>query len=94
MVFELLSYSAIALLTARYFSPLDPIKGWLIDKIVRYMVKWNWSWMEHLVVLITCPTCQAFWLTLFMTWSLPQAAIVSIFTKIVYLIIEKLSYND
>lgn len=87
---ELLGYSAIALLTAKYFGPLDFFRNWLTGKLSNLMIKYNWNWLFHFIVLVTCPVCQSFWLTLVLTHSLPQAAIVSILTKIIDLIIEKL----
>jgi len=88
---EILGYSAIALLTAKYFGPLDPFRNWLTGKLVRLMVSKNWDWLFHFITLITCPVCQSFWLTLVLTHSLPTAAIASILTKIIDLIIEKLN---
>jgi len=87
---EILGYSAIALLTAKYFGPLDEFRNWLTGKLVNLMVTKNWDWLYHFIVFVTCPVCQSFWLTLVLTHSLPTAAITSILTKIIDLTIEKL----
>jgi ABC-type enterochelin transport system permease subunit len=87
---EILGYSAIALLTAKYFGPLDSFRGWLTGKLANLMVSKDWEWLYHFIVLVTCPVCQSFWLTLVLTHSLPMAAIASILTKVIDLIIEKL----
>jgi hypothetical protein len=87
---EILGLTAIALLTAKYFGPLNLVRTWLTVKLTRLMVSKNWDWLYHFIVLVTCPVCQAFWLTLVITHSLPSAAIASILAKIIDLIIEKL----
>jgi len=87
---EILGLSAIALLTAKYFGPLDSFRNWLTGKLVKLMVSKDWGWLFHFITFVTCPVCQSFWLTLVITHSLPQAAIASILTKIIDLIIEKL----
>jgi hypothetical protein len=93
-IIDLLGYSAISLLFARYFTPIQGIKEYFIDKGIRWMIRKRLYWLDNFFILWSCPVCLSFWFTLFMTYSLPLAAITSIFTKIVYLIIERYSNDD
>lgn len=93
-IIDLLGYSAISLLFTIYFSPIQGIKNYLVDKGVRWMIRKRLYWLDSFFILWGCPTCFSFWLTLFMTHSLPLAAITSVFTKFVYLILERFSNDD
>ena len=92
---ELLGYSAVALLFTKYFSPIQQPKAWVVTKLVDLVVKTRQWWFMDVVQVLTCPKCFSFWFTLAMTFNLWSAAIVSIFTMVVNLIIEKLQdeYN-
>ena len=87
---ELLGYSAVALLFTKYFSPIQQPKAWVVTKLVDLVVKTRQWWFMDVVQVLTCPKCFSFWFTLAMTFNLWSAAIVSIFTMVVNLIIEKL----
>ena len=94
LMIELLGYSAISLLFARYFSPIQGIKDYLIDKGVRWMIRNKMYWMDNFFILWSCPTCVSFWFTLAMTQNLYYAAITSVFTKLIYHILERYSYDE
>jgi hypothetical protein len=87
---ELLGYSAIALLFTKYFSPIQPAKAWVVTKLIDVVVKTRQWWAMEIIQILTCPKCFSFWFTLAITWNLWSAAIVSIFTMVVNLMIEKL----
>jgi hypothetical protein len=87
---ELLGYSAVALLFTKYFSPIQPAKAWVVTKLVDLVVKTRQWWFMDAIQVLTCPKCFSFWFTLAMTFNLWSAAIVSIFTMIINLVIEKL----
>ena len=93
MILEVIQIVAVCLLTAKYFTPLNPVKNWLIDKLVHLMIKPGWSWLDKIIILITCPMCQSFWAILLILHSLQWAAIGAIIAKIVDLIIERLEYE-
>jgi hypothetical protein len=87
---ELLGYSAVALLFTKYFSPIQPAKAWVVTKLIDLVVKTRQWWFMDVVQILTCPKCFSFWFTIVMTYNLWYAAIVSIFTMVVNLMIEKL----
>jgi len=87
---ELLALSAISLLAIKYFSPIQPVRNWIVDKLIRLMVSKNWMWLSHIVQVLSCPFCFSFWLTLVITLSLYKAAIVGVLTMLVLYIMESL----
>ena len=93
MIQEIIGIVAVWLLTAKYFTPLNPVKDWVITKLVHLMIKPGWGWLDKIIILITCPMCQSFWAILIITHSLPWAAIGAIIAKIVDLTIERLDYE-
>jgi len=93
MILEVIQIVAVCLLTAKYFTPLNPVKNWLIDKLVHLMIKPGWGWLDKIIILITCPMCQSFWAILVITHSLPWAAIGAMIAKIIDLIVERLDYE-
>ena len=91
---ELLGYSAVALLFTKYFSPIQPAKAWVVTKLIDLVVKTRQWWFMDVIQILTCPFCFATWFTLAMTFNLWYAAIVSIFTMVVNLMIEKLQNGN
>lgn len=87
---ELLAYSALSLLFTKYFSPIQVYKEWFIEKVTRWYVRKNWFWMFEVVKVLTCPKCFSLWFTLAMTQNILSAAIVSVFTMLIDLVIENL----
>ena len=87
---ELLGYSALSLLFVKYFSPIQPVREWIVNKLINFMIKYKLWFLEYLVQILTCPFCFSFWLTLGLTLSLYKAAIVSVLTMIVLYTTESL----
>lgn len=87
---EVLGLACIALLFVKYFSPIQPIREWIVDRIVDLMIKMNWWWLHYLVQVLTCPFCFSFWLTLGITVSLYKAAIAGVITMIALYTMESL----
>ena len=90
---EVLGIVAICLLTAKYFTPLNPVRNWVIDKLIHLMIKPGFGWLDKIIILITCPMCQSFWVILVIMHSLPLAAIGAIMAKIIDLTIQRLDYE-
>jgi len=88
---QILGLSAIALLTIKYFSPVQPIREWIVGKIIRFMVRYNQFWLQPLVQVLSCPFCFATWLTLIVTFSIYKAAIAGVLTMILLHCIEALN---
>ena len=93
MILEVIKIVAVVLLAVKYFTPLEPVRNWVIGKLVHLMIKPGWGWLDKIIILITCPMCQSFWAILLILHSLQWAAIGAIIAKIVDLIIEKLEYE-
>ena len=90
---EVLGIVAVCLLTAKYFTPLNPVRNWVIDKLIHLMIKPGFNWVDKIIILITCPMCQSFWAILVILHSLPLAAIGAIIAKIIDLTIQRLDYE-
>ena len=90
MILQLLGYSAIALLFTKWFTPIQLTKAWVVEKITRWYIKREWYWMFDILKIFSCAKCFSFWFTLALTYNLYYAAIVSVFTMIIDLIIERL----
>jgi len=89
----ILGIVAVCLLTAKYFTPLNPVRNWVIDKLIHLMIKPGFNWVDKIIILITCPMCQSFWAILIIMHSLPLAAIGAIMAKIIDLTIQRLDYE-
>jgi len=90
---EVLGIVAVCLLTAKYFTPLNPVRNWVIDKLIHLMIKPGFGWLDKIIILITCPMCQSFWAILIIMQSLPLAAIGAVMAKIIDLTIQRLDYE-
>jgi hypothetical protein len=87
---ELLYYSAFSLLLIKYFSPLEPVRNWIITRLINFMIKRNWWFLQHVITVISCPYCFSTWFTLAMTFSVWKAALVGTLTLILVNVIEAL----
>jgi hypothetical protein len=93
MILEVVKIVAVVLLVVKLFSPLQPVRNWVIDKLVRLMIKPGFGWIDKVIILISCPMCVSFWTILIIMHSLPLAAIGAIMAKIIDLTIERLDYE-
>jgi len=92
---ELLAYSAFSLLLIKYFSPLEPVRNWFLTRLINFMIKRQWWWLQSIITVFSCSFCFSFWFTLILTQNLWDASIVGILTMIVMNVIEALKkYND
>ena len=97
MILEVVKIVAVVLLVVKLFTPLEPARKWIVDKLVRLMLKPGFSWVDKVITLITCPMCVSFWSILVIMHSLPMAAIGAILARIIDLTIEYLNnqtYGD
>lgn len=93
MILEVIKIVAVVLLAVKYFTPLEPVRKWVIDKLVRLMLKPGFGWVDKIITLISCSMCVSFWTILIIMQSLPLAAIGAIIARIVDLTIERLDYE-
>jgi hypothetical protein len=90
MILSVVKIVAVVLLAVKYFTPLEPARVWIVDKLVRLMLKPGFGWVDKIITLISCPMCVSFWTILVIMHSLPLAAIGALIARIVDLTIEKL----
>jgi hypothetical protein len=91
---QVLGIVAVVLLVVKYFTPIEPARKWIVDKLVRLMVKPGFNWVDKVITLITCPMCVSFWTILVIMHSLPLAAIGALMARIIDLTIEFLDYGN
>jgi len=87
---QVLGLACIALLFVKYFSPVQPLRNWIVDKLIHWMVTKNWNWLFYPIQILSCPFCFSFWLTLGLTLSLYKAAIASVITMVALYTVESL----
>jgi hypothetical protein len=90
MILSVVKIVAVVLLVVKYFSPLEPVRNWIIGKLCYLMLKPGFGWIDKVIVLISCPMCVSFWSILLIMHSLPLAAIGALMARIIDLTIEKL----
>ena len=93
MILEVIKIVAVVLLAVKLFSPLEPVRDWVIDKLVHLMMKPGFGWVDKIIILVSCPMCMSFWVILIIMHSLPLAAIGAIIAKIIDLTIQRLDYE-
>ena len=69
-----------------WFSPLQPWKERLVEKMVRIMVKHNLYFAEPLLTIFTCVACFSFWSSLLYCQNFTYALI----TSFIAVVIEKI----
>jgi len=94
MILSVVKIVAVVLLAVKYFSPLEPARRWIVDKLVRLMIKPGFELVDKIITLITCPMCVSFWTILVIMHSLPLAAIGALMARIIDLTIEFLDNGD
>jgi hypothetical protein len=91
MILSVVKIVAVVLLAVKYFTPIEPARKWIVDKLVRLMLVPGFSWVDKIITLITCSMCVSFWTILVIMHSLPLAAIGAIMARIIDLTIEFLN---
>jgi len=94
MILSVVKIVAVVLLAVKYFSPLEPARRWIVDKLVHLMLKPGFHWVDKVITLITCPMCVSFWSILVIMHSLPLAAIGALIARIIDLTIDFLQYGN
>ena len=60
-----------------WFAPLEPLRKYIIDRIVRWGTKFNIWWPQRLLPVLFCVKCTSFWGTLIWSTNLSYALITS-----------------
>ena len=71
-----------------WFSPLEPLRTAIIDRVVRWGTKYNIWWPQTLLPYLFCVKCTAFWGTLIWSANLSYALITSFLAIIIKYILE------
>ena len=72
-----------------WFTPLQPLREKIVEKIVRVMVRHNLWFIESFITVFTCPYCLAFWVSLIYTQHLTYALITSFMALVIRMTIKK-----
>lgn len=73
----IISIALFSVFATGYYTPLNPITEWIVDKYIRLCIKLNVFWATKASLFLTCAKCQAFIITLLYTWNLIDAIIAS-----------------
>ena len=76
-----------------WFTPIQPLRERLVDKMVRMMVKINAYRLEPLLLVFTCVKCLSFWSALIYFQNLTLALICS-FLAITFETVIKYKNNN
>jgi hypothetical protein len=90
----ILNTALLSVFLTGYYTPLVPIQKYIIDKIVRFIVKYNLLWLQSLVTILTCAKCLAFTLCLILTLNLYSAIISSILALFIKYLIEYVTNEE
>lgn len=74
----IVSIALFSVFATGYYTPLNVIIEWIVDKYIRFCIKYNIFWAVKASMFLTCAKCQAFIITLVYTWNLIDAIIASI----------------
>lgn len=73
-----------------WFTPLEPVRQKIVNRIVRWGTKYNIWWPQSLLTVLFCPKCISFWATLIWSRNLSYALIVSFLATIIQYILNKI----
>ena len=84
----LLSISLISVFLTGFYTPLNPIRNWVVDKYIQFCVRRGLYKTAELSLLITCSKCLAFTATLIYTWNLVDAIIASMLAVLIKYVMD------
>lgn len=73
----IVSIALFSVFATGYYTPLNVITEWIVDKYIRICIKYNMFWATKASLFLTCAKCQAFMITLVYTWNLIDAILAS-----------------
>ena len=73
----IISIALLSVFLTGYYTPLNVITEWIVDKYIRLCIRYNMFWAVEASMFLTCAKCQAFLITLVYTWNLIDAIIAS-----------------
>jgi len=84
----IVSLSLISIFLTGYYTPLNPIRNWIVDKYISKCISWGLYRGAELALFLTCAKCMSFMVSLIYTCNLPQAILCSMITVVIKYIIE------
>jgi hypothetical protein len=73
----IISIALFSVFATGYYTPLNVITEWIVDKYIRLCIKLNAFWAVKASLFLSCAKCQAFMITLVYTWNLIDAILAS-----------------
>jgi len=90
----LISIALLANFVTWYFEPLNTIRDWIVDRYIRFCIKYNMFWATKAIQILTCPKCLAFWVTLVYTFNLIDAIIASMLALFISWMLKYISNGN
>lgn len=84
----IISIALFSVFATGYYTPLNVITEWIVDKYIRICIRYNMFWATKASLFLTCAKCQAFTITLVYTLNLIDAIIASILALLIKKMIE------
>ena len=89
LIINLLGIAIFTNWLAWWFTPLEPLRRSIINKIVRWSIQLHISWpLERVLPVLFCVKCIAFWGTLIWSMNLSYALITSFLAITIKYILE------
>ena len=71
-----------------WFTPLEPLRQGIVNKVVRWGTKYNIWWPQSLLPVLFCSKCISFWSTLIWSKNLSYALITSFLAIVIQYILK------
>jgi hypothetical protein len=89
LLYDIIKISLIINFFLHWFTPIQPLKDKLEEKISDLIVNHNLDFMSYVLTLLSCVQCLAFWIGLIYFQGFILALMTSITSMTFYLIIKK-----
>lgn len=90
----IISIALFSVFATGYYTPLNVITEWIVDKWINFTVRRHWFRMSRLSLFLTCAKCQAFTITLVYTLNLIDAIIASMLALFIKWMIKYVTDYD
>lgn len=90
----IISIALFSVFATGYYTPLNVITEWIVDKWINFTVRRGWFQMAKASLFLTCAKCQAFMITLVYTLNLIDAIIASMLALFIKWMIKYVTDYD
>ena len=94
LLYDVIGIALIVNFFLYWFTPIQPLRDKLEEKISDLIVKHNLYFMSYFLTLLSCVQCLAFWVGLIYFQDFILALLTSITSISFYLIIKKYQSGD